>query len=85
MAAEPTEADPLDAFGKKLTDAKWPESPSPLPSAFQSAAELTAPWEDELPNGKTSDSNAAADGNDLQQAMSDLNKKKRIGPLTHGK
>jgi hypothetical protein len=41
--------DPLDAFGKQLqqqgvpSSAKWPQSPSPLPTRTKSASELTLP------------------------------------------
>ena len=66
--------DPLDAFGKQLSESKWPDSPSPLPTSFRSAAELTAPREEDDDNTTTTD---------LEKALAESSKKKRIDPLTH--
>ena len=66
--------DPLDAFGKQLSESRWPDSPSPLPTSFRSAAELTAPREEDDDNTTTTD---------LEKALAESSKKKRIDPLTH--
>mmetsp|Transcript_1572 Transcript_1572/g.2157 ORF Transcript_1572/g.2157 Transcript_1572/m.2157 type:complete len:150 (+) Transcript_1572:109-558(+) len=75
------EDDPLDAFGKELSTAKWPQSPSPLPTTAKSAAELTAP---KAPTSKDSKSKSATEPSDLEKALQNSSKQKQVGPLTHG-
>lgn len=80
------EAD-LQAFQKSLEDfqfnpSKWPESPSPLPTRVQSAQELTAPDLNRtlLPQMPQS----VLGPNELEQAIQESIRKRRVDPLTHG-
>jgi len=76
-----TGMDPLDAFGKQLqedrkeTTAKWPDSPSPLPTRTRSAQDLTQPTEEDRLN---------SDISDMEKMLQQSAKKKQIAPRTHG-
>lgn len=65
----------------------YPFSPSPLPTATSTAAELTAiggsPPPPPPPPPKE-DGNVNSSSNDLEAALKDAAKQRRIAPLTHG-
>lgn len=58
----------FDSFAQELK--RWPESPSPLPTTKRSAQELT------------SDEKKAV--SDMEKALNESSKKKKIDPRTHG-
>lgn len=61
--------------------AKWPDAPSPLPTAVKSAAELTAPQPDEIRQDIDEGIEALTD---LEKALQEKSKKKQVDPRTHG-
>jgi hypothetical protein len=76
----------FQAFEKALEDFnfnpnKWPESPSPLPTRVQSAQELTAPDDKKLLPQMPQ---PALGPSELEQAIQDSIRKRRVDPLTHG-
>eukprot|EP00541_Cyclophora_tenuis_P018539 CAMPEP_0116562738 /NCGR_PEP_ID=MMETSP0397-20121206/12336_1 /TAXON_ID=216820 /ORGANISM="Cyclophora tenuis, Strain ECT3854" /LENGTH=122 /DNA_ID=CAMNT_0004089087 /DNA_START=125 /DNA_END=493 /DNA_ORIENTATION=- len=77
--------DALDRFGEALSNGRrWPESPSPLPTSFGSAAELTAPRDIDRPDQQQQQEQQQQEGvTDLQNAIKLSKRKKQIGPLTH--
>ena len=86
----------LDQFGLNLAaptgvqqvqrSSKWPrESPSPLPTRKRSAQELTRDPDPPSSTLGAQDADAEADaGNDMEKALRDASRKKRINPRTHG-
>jgi hypothetical protein len=61
--------------------AKWPDAPSPLPTAVKSAAELTAPLRDEFRQEIDEGIEALTD---LEKALQEKSKKKQVDPRSHG-
>lgn len=68
-------ADTLELFGQDLSTAKWPNTPSPLPTPSKNSdATSTTPQNLE----------PAASMSDLERALQQAQQKKTVGPLTHG-
>jgi hypothetical protein len=71
--AEDVNRDPLDAFGQELA-AKWPNTPSPLPTFKSSSSADELSMLDTLPSSSS----------DLLKTLEQAKAKKNIGPRTHG-
>jgi hypothetical protein len=67
-----TSFNPQDLYG---TTSSWPNTPSPLPTMFKTAAELSS---------STSTPTSVKIQSNLEQALEEASKKKRIDPRTHG-
>jgi hypothetical protein len=63
--------DALESFGLEIQNAKWPNTPSPLPKPAQKSS-------------SEPESKSNLPMSDLQKALEQAKRQKNVGPLTHG-